>query len=178
MIGLAPQHAELTQVLEFSSAHPIGDICFVLESRRAVSSGAMSAPCQEWKFSLWPGSLLNRNCKVMLDHAAHHMLTSNGAWDLSTSRAENMLETLTCASRPAHEFEEEIAMSVYKVIELIGTSPNSWEEAAKNAVERAAESLRELRVAEVVSQDLVITDGKVEAYRAKVSVSFKYEDSH
>jgi len=69
-------------------------------------------------------------------------------------------------------------MSVYKVIELIGTSPNSWEEAAKNAVERAAESLRELRVAEVVSQDLVITDGKVEAYRAKVSVSFKYEDSH
>jgi len=85
---------------------------------------------------------------------------------------------LTCASRLPHEFEEEIAMSVYKVIELIGTSPNSWEEAAKNAVERAAESLRELRVAEVVSQDLVITDGKVEAYRAKVSVSFKFEGSH
>jgi len=69
-------------------------------------------------------------------------------------------------------------MSVYKVIELIGTSPNSWEEAAKNAVERAAESLRELRVAEVVSQDLVITDGKVEAYRTKLSVSFKFEGSH
>jgi flavin-binding protein dodecin len=63
----------------------------------------------------------------------------------------------------------------YKVIELIGTSDKSWEEAAKNAVERAAEHLRELRVAEVVEQDMVITDGKVEAYRTKVKVSFKYE---
>ena len=52
---------------------------------------------------------------------------------------------------------------VYKVIELIGTSTKSWEEAAKSAVERAAESLRDLRVAEVIAQDLVITDGKVEA---------------
>jgi flavin-binding protein dodecin len=65
--------------------------------------------------------------------------------------------------------------SVYKVIELIGTSTKSWEEAAKAAVERAAETLRDLRVAEVIAQDLVITDGKVEAYRAKVKVSFKYE---
>lgn len=65
--------------------------------------------------------------------------------------------------------------STYKVVELIGTSPNSWEEAAKKAVERAAQSLRELRVAEVVEQDIVITDGKVEAYRTKVKVSFKYE---
>jgi flavin-binding protein dodecin len=65
--------------------------------------------------------------------------------------------------------------SVYKVIELIGTSTTSWEEAARNAVERAVETLRELRVAEVVQQDLVITDGKVEAYRTKVKVSFKYE---
>jgi flavin-binding protein dodecin len=65
--------------------------------------------------------------------------------------------------------------STYKVIELIGTSTKSWGEAAKAAVERAAESLRELRVAEVVAQDLVITDGKVEAYRTKVKVSFKYE---
>jgi dodecin len=63
----------------------------------------------------------------------------------------------------------------YKVIELIGTSDKSWEEAAKNAVERAAEHLRELRVAEVVEQDMVITDGRVEAYRTKVKVSFKYE---
>ena len=65
--------------------------------------------------------------------------------------------------------------STYKVIELIGTSTKSWEEAAKNAIERAAEHLRELRVAEVVEQDIVITDGKVEAYRTKVKVSFKYE---
>jgi flavin-binding protein dodecin len=68
--------------------------------------------------------------------------------------------------------------SVYKVIELIGTSTKSWEEAAKIAVERAAESLRDLRVAEVLEQDLVITDGKVEAYRTKVKVSFKYEGHH
>ncbi len=65
--------------------------------------------------------------------------------------------------------------SVYKVIELIGTSTDSWEKAAAAAVERAAESLRELRVAEVVELDLVIEDGKVSAYRAKLKVSFKYE---
>ena len=70
-----------------------------------------------------------------------------------------------------------MAESVYKVIELIGTSTESWEEAAKAAVERAAESLRDLRVAEVVEQDLVISEGKVEAYRTKISVSFKYEAS-
>ena len=68
-----------------------------------------------------------------------------------------------------------MAESVYKVIELIGTSTESWEMAAKAAVERAAESLRDLRVAEVVKQDLLISEGKVEAYRTKVSVSFKYE---
>ena len=68
--------------------------------------------------------------------------------------------------------------SVYKVIELIGTSTTSWEEAANAAVERAAETLRDLRVAEVVAQDLVINNGKVEAYRAKVKVSFKYEGHH
>lgn len=65
--------------------------------------------------------------------------------------------------------------SIYKVIEVIGTSPKSWEDAAKSAVERVAEHLRDLRVGEVVAQDLVITDGKVEAYRTKVKVSFKYE---
>jgi flavin-binding protein dodecin len=65
--------------------------------------------------------------------------------------------------------------SVYKVIELIGTSEESWEKAAKAAVERAAQSLRDLRVAEVVEQDLAIENGKVVAYRAKVKVSFKYE---
>ncbi len=65
--------------------------------------------------------------------------------------------------------------SVYKVIELVGTSTTSWEEAATAAVNRAAESLRDLRVAEVSDLDMVIKDGKVEAYRAKVKVSFKYE---
>jgi len=65
--------------------------------------------------------------------------------------------------------------SVYKVIELVGTSTESWEKAAAAAVNRAGESLRELRVAEVVEQDLVIEKGKVTAYRTKVKVSFKYE---
>jgi dodecin len=65
--------------------------------------------------------------------------------------------------------------SVYKVIELIGTSTDSWEKAAAAAVERASQSLRELRVAEVVELDLVIEDGKVSAYRAKLKVSFKYD---
>jgi hypothetical protein len=65
--------------------------------------------------------------------------------------------------------------SIYKVIELIGTSEESWEKAAKAAVERAAQSLRDLRVAEVVEQDLAIENGKVVAYRTKVKVSFKYE---
>ncbi len=68
-----------------------------------------------------------------------------------------------------------MADSVYKVIELIGTSSKSWEDAAKVAVERASKSLRDLRVAEVVEQDLVIENGKVEAYRTKLNVSFKYE---
>jgi flavin-binding protein dodecin len=65
--------------------------------------------------------------------------------------------------------------SVYKVIELVGTSDVSWEEAAKTAVEKAAESLKDLRVAEVTTLDMRIEDNKVMAYRAKVSVSFKYQ---
>jgi flavin-binding protein dodecin len=68
--------------------------------------------------------------------------------------------------------------SVYKVIELVGTSTKSWNEAAKAAVERAAETLRDLRIAEVIAQDVVLKDGKVEAYRVKVKVSFKYEGHH
>ena len=68
-----------------------------------------------------------------------------------------------------------MAESVYKVIELVGTSPDSWEKAAAAAVARAAESLRDLRVAEVSEQDMVIENGKVTAYRTKVKVSFKYE---
>jgi len=65
--------------------------------------------------------------------------------------------------------------NVYKVIHLIGTSSKSWEEAGKVAVEKAGKSLRDLRVAEVVEQDMVVKDGKVEAYRTKVRISFKYE---
>jgi flavin-binding protein dodecin len=65
--------------------------------------------------------------------------------------------------------------SVYTVIELVGTSTTSWEEAAKSAVETAAKSLRNLRVAEVVELDMALDNGKV-TYRAKVNVSFKYED--
>jgi dodecin len=64
--------------------------------------------------------------------------------------------------------------SVYKVIELVGTSPDSWEKAAANAVETAAKSLKDLRIAEIVDLDLQIEDGKVRAYRAKVKISFKY----
>jgi dodecin len=68
-------------------------------------------------------------------------------------------------------------MAVYNVIELVGTSTESWENAARSAVERASQSLRDLRVAEVVELDMQITDGKIEAYRAKVKVSFKFEDT-
>ena len=65
--------------------------------------------------------------------------------------------------------------SVYKVIELVGTSSESWEKAAKAAVERASHSLRDLRIAEISELDMQIKDGKVDTYRAKVKVSFKYE---
>jgi dodecin len=68
-----------------------------------------------------------------------------------------------------------MAESVYKVIELVGTSSESWEKAATAAVDRAAQTLRDLRVAEVVEQDLVLEGGRVKAYRAKVKVSFKDE---
>ncbi|HTH63209.1 MAG TPA: dodecin family protein [Gemmatimonadales bacterium] len=70
-----------------------------------------------------------------------------------------------------------MAESVYKVIELVGTSSDSWEKAAAAAVKRASKTLRDLRVAEVSELDMVLKDGKVEAYRAKVKVSFKYEGS-
>jgi len=66
--------------------------------------------------------------------------------------------------------------SVYKIIELVGTSTESWEKAATAAIDRAGQSLRDLRIAEVVELDLQLKGGKVEAYRAKVKVSFKYED--
>jgi flavin-binding protein dodecin len=68
-----------------------------------------------------------------------------------------------------------MAESVYKVIELVGTSSESWEKAAAAAIKRASKTLRDLRIAEVKDLDMVLKDGKVEAYRAKLSVSFKYE---
>jgi flavin-binding protein dodecin len=67
-----------------------------------------------------------------------------------------------------------MADSVYKVIRLVGSSPNSWEEAARNAVDTAGKSLRDLRVAEIQKLDLKVEDGKVVAYRALVNLSFKY----
>ncbi len=68
-----------------------------------------------------------------------------------------------------------MADSVYRVTELVGTSSQSWEAAAKSAVETASKSLRDLRVAEVVRQDVTIEDGKVTKYRVRLNVSFKYE---
>jgi flavin-binding protein dodecin len=67
-----------------------------------------------------------------------------------------------------------MAESVYKIIELVGTSPESWEKAAAAAINKASKSLRDLRIAEVSELDLQLEDGKVRAYRARVKVSFKY----
>ncbi len=69
-----------------------------------------------------------------------------------------------------------MADSVYKIIELVGTSPDSWEKATAAAIEKAAKSLRDLRIAEISELDVALEDGKISAYRAKVRVSFKYED--
>lgn len=66
--------------------------------------------------------------------------------------------------------------SVYKIIELVGSSPVSWEAAAKAAIDRAKSSLRDLRIAEVTRQDLVIEDGAIKAYRVRLKVSFKFDD--
>jgi flavin-binding protein dodecin len=83
---------------------------------------------------------------------------------------------------PVHAFlfsvwkdETVMAENVYNVIELVGTSTESWEKAAKVAIERAAKTLRDLRVAEIVEQDVQLRDGKVEHYRVKMKVSFKHE---
>ena len=67
-----------------------------------------------------------------------------------------------------------MAGKTYKIIEMVGTSENSWEEAARTAVETAGETLRELRIAEVYKLDMVVTNGKVTAYRARVTLCFKY----
>jgi len=68
-----------------------------------------------------------------------------------------------------------MAENVYKIIELVGTSTESWEKAASAAIKRASKTLRDLRIAEISELDMQLKDGKVEAYRAKVKVSFKYE---
>lgn len=68
-------------------------------------------------------------------------------------------------------------MSVYKLIEIVGTSPESWDKAAAVAVERAGSTLRDLRIAEVTAQDVVIENGKISEYRTKLKVSFKFEDN-
>lgn len=65
--------------------------------------------------------------------------------------------------------------SVYKIIELVGTSSESWEKAAANAIAKASETLRDLRIAEVTAMDLHVKDGKIESYRTKIKVSFKFE---
>jgi dodecin len=84
---------------------------------------------------------------------------------VSSARAYSIVQTGRIA----------VAESVYKVIELVGTSTESWDKAGKAAVERAASTLRDLRVAEVVEQDIQIKDGKVELYRVKLKLSFKFE---
>jgi flavin-binding protein dodecin len=70
-----------------------------------------------------------------------------------------------------------MAGSVYRVTEVIGTSPDGWAEAAANAVETAAKSVRDLRIAEVVREDVAIEDGKIKQYRVRLAISFKYESS-
>ena len=69
-----------------------------------------------------------------------------------------------------------MADSVYKVIEIVGSSPESWEKAVASAVKRASKTLRDLRVAEVTKLDVHINKGKIEAYRARINVSFKFDD--
>jgi dodecin len=88
-----------------------------------------------------------------------------------------MLGWLSAGAPASCPREDDMSESVYKVIELIGTSEESWEKAAKAAIDRAGKSLRDLRVAEVVKLDLQLdAKGKIEAYRAKLNVSFKFED--
>jgi dodecin len=92
-------------------------------------------------------------------------------------RDVRLVGSRTACVLPHNEREDDMPESVYKVIELIGTSNDSWEKAAAAALERAGKTLRDLRVAEVVKLDLQLdAKGKIEAYRAKLNVSFKFED--
>lgn len=84
-------------------------------------------------------------------------------------------DTYTYPVRCLKKMEDIMAKSVYKIIELVGRSPKSWEDAAKNAVETAGKSLKDLRIAEVAELDMQVDQGKVVSYRARVKVSFKYK---
>ena len=91
-------------------------------------------------------------------------------------RSASLSVNPTVQEQPTQRNEDtKMAESVYKVIELVGTSTESWEKAAAAAIKRASKTLRDLRVAEVCLLDMAIKDGKVESYRAKIKVSFKYE---
>ena len=90
-----------------------------------------------------------------------------------TSAPDNLGDIRYTASHPN---EGAKLMSVYKMIEIVGTSPESWDKAAAVAVERAGSTLRDLRVAEVTDQDVVIENGKISLYRTKLKISFKFED--
>jgi flavin-binding protein dodecin len=78
--------------------------------------------------------------------------------------------------RAIQQGRKDMAESVYKIIEVVGTSSESWEKAATAAIERASKTLRDLRIAEIAQLDLQIGDGKVQAYRARVKLSFKFEE--
>jgi flavin-binding protein dodecin len=101
-----------------------------------------------------------------------------GQKQLVRIRAVTYYSTINIAqpSKTIYRKENGMAESVYKVIELVGTSEESWEKATATAIERAAQSLRDLRIGEVTDLDVQVKDGKVEAYRVKVKVSFKYEE--
>jgi flavin-binding protein dodecin len=96
-----------------------------------------------------------------------------GTWLRHAGGSNNKQQLDPHAAGP--EGEQAMAESVYKVIELVGTSTESWEKAAAAAVNQAAKSLRDLRIAEIVQLDMHVQDGKIAAYRAKVKVSFKFE---
>jgi dodecin len=93
----------------------------------------------------------------------------------SRSLPARALARVSSAIVTAPEKEGPVTDSIYRVTEVIGTSTTSWEEAAKNAVETAAHTLRDLRVGEIVKLDVTIDEGKVTHYRARVNISFKYE---
>src|SRR5205809_570668 len=105
---------------------------------------------------------------------------SAGAWARPgcSRRRTSAMKAAAAKSTTSKQTRKEPAMaeSVYKIIELVGTSTDSWEKAAKAAVERASKTLRDLRIAEISQLDMHLENGKVLAYRAKVKVSFKYED--